>query len=552
MNYNEYMELVNKKLLAMSESEKTRWIYNALRVAKENERIKSLNSLDVEQDYNSFVYEKDKLEEWCSKVEESEIYFECEGHEEYEEGYWDSDYVYEYYDPFGIIKDINKAFKIAEDLLYQKEYKESQALSNRILGMSFNVSDVGTGDWYEMNFKEITDEVINSFDYERVILNLLYATYNVTDGRNRAEVLYKYLNWDESKNIKIEEIFRIGSEELRDIDCFMDDWISFLSEEEGDRAGKLLLEACLYKGGIKYLCETSRTKYLKHPVLFKYACEYFLREGNDLECEKLGLEAIGVLHEYLVIRGEIAELTAKAAENLLHKDVVNKCCEAAFYSKPSLNNYLRLFDIPDYKNITSRASKYAQKLPESISKFDHGNNQMMFCILSRSHKDVIRFFNGEFDYIHDKCRKDDLLLGWSDGFKGVAVPFFILLLNKNNEITKAVSQLIDGIVHRIGLIEMEKEEFFNLFLKWREKQNITDEQYKKYIMWLEEEADKRVEAVVGGGYRKSYYKAAILVVSLGETLESNGCINGKMLTIEKYRKLHSKKRAFKSELELLS
>ncbi len=71
------------------------------------------------------------------------------------------------------------------------------------------------------------------------------------------------------------------------------------------------------------------------------------------------------------------------------------------------------------------------------------------------------------------------------------------------------------------------------------------------IGWIKKEVDKRTEAVVGGGYRKSYYKAAALITALGETLESNGKVNGKMVTIEHYKKLHSRKRAFKAEIEML-
>lgn len=61
--------------------------------------------------------------------------------------------------------------------------------------------------------------------------------------------------------------------------------------------------------------------------------------------------------------------------------------------------------------------------------------------------------------------------------------------------------------------------------------------------------DKRTEAVVGGNHRKSYYKAAALITALGETLESNGKLHGRMVTIEHYKKMHPRKRAFKAEFE---
>lgn len=137
MNYKEYMKVVEEKLSTMTEEEKTKWIYNKARTAKEHERSKILNSLDEKQEFNPIIYEKDKIEKWCEKVEEGDIYFECSGHEEYDDSYWDSDYVYDYYDPFRIIDELYKAFQVAEDLLLQRKYKESWMINNRLLNLSF-------------------------------------------------------------------------------------------------------------------------------------------------------------------------------------------------------------------------------------------------------------------------------------------------------------------------------------------------------------------------------------------------------------------------------
>lgn len=553
MNYKEYIKSVEERLSIMTEEEKAKWIYNKARIAKEHERSKILNSLDEKQEFNSIIYEKDKIEKWCEKVEEGDIYFECSGYEEYSESYWNSNYVYDYYDPFGIIDELYKAFQVAEDLLLQREYKESWMLNNRLLNLSFFVSDRDTGDWNELEFEEVTDEILTKFNYKRIVLNLMYTTYQITKGKERTESLYRYLTWDKCKNIKIEEVFSIGPEELKDIDSFMEKWIAFLVGTDGDRAGELLLEACLYNEGIDRLCEIARIKYLKHPVLFKYACEHLLNENKYTECEKLGMEAISVLPENLIIRGEIADLTAKSAIKLNHPDIVNKCYEAAFNSESTLNNYLRLFNLPDYEIATKKAAKHAEILPEEfIGDYNQNNKQMVVNTLPQEHKDVIKFFNGEFDYIYCKCKKNDATLGWSMNFKGVAVPLFILLLNKNKRLTKAKEKLIDGIIRRLGYSDDSAQSFNDMFLNWREKQILTEEKYEQYISWLKVEIDKRTEAVVVGGYRNSYYKAAILVVSLGELLESNGMINGRKLTIEHYRKKHPRKRAFKAEIELLN
>ena len=135
-----------------------------------------------------------------------------------------------------------------------------------------------------------------------------------------------------------------------------------------------------------------------------------------------------------------------AAVNLKHPDIVGKCYEAAFYSKSTLNSYLRLFELPNYNDIKKEAARYIETLPEGFTGYyNNKNKQMMVNSLSKDLKDIIKSFNGEFDYIYDKYKNDKSTLGWSTEFKGVVVPLFILLLNKVKRLTKAKKKLIDGI-----------------------------------------------------------------------------------------------------------
>lgn len=71
-----------------------------------------------------------------------------------------------------------------------------------------------------------------------------------------------------------------------------------------------------------------------------------------------------------------------------------------------------------------------------------------------------------------------------------------------------------------------------------------------YQELLEKEIISRMDAVVGGGYRTSYVKAAELVVTLDEIMEEKGICPGGV-TRERIRSLHSRKSAFKQELDAL-
>lgn len=553
MNYNEFMKAVDGKLSTMSETEKTQWIHNMARTANENKRIAFLDSLEGKQEHAPVASGKKEIEDWCEKIEDGEIYFQCSSYEEYGGSYWDSDYSYVYSDPFGIGKELSRAFQAAEDLLFQKEYHQAVELYDRLCSMTFQALDSDAGEWSELELKDLVEEELVNLDLEHIVLNLMYAKYQDANGKERAASLYRYFSWSICKGIKLENMFTTGPEELKGIDGFMEEWISFLKKTDGDLAGDLLAAACEYQEGIRRLAETAREVPAKHPVLYEYACQQLLNKKQETECEKLGLEAIGILPQELVIRGEIADLTAKAAAQLGHSDIIKECYEAAFYSESTLNHYLQLFELPDCKDIADRAAKHAQALPENpMREGYHSNKQLQVNNLSKDHKKVIRFFNGEFDSIYADCKKDKTDLGWSSQFKGIAVPLFVLLLNKNREITKAGQRLINEIEYRLGFKKDDVKSFADHFLRWKGKMVLADEQYKKYAEWLEKEVDKRTEAVVGGSHRKSYYKAAILIAALGEALESNGKPHGRMAMIEHYKKIYSRRSAFRAEFEMLN
>ncbi len=512
--------------------------------------LKSLTTTEMEEEYLPGFAIKE-IEEWCEKVENQDIHIECQSYEEYGESYWDRDWSYEYFDVFGMGNELSKAFQVAENLLSHKQYEQSLELYERLCCMSFMAMDNDAEEMFELDLEELVDEDLVSLNLKQISLNLLYAKYQVSEGEERVNTLYRYLTWSMCKNIKMEEIFSAGPEELNGIDRFMEEWISFLTEKDGDLAGGLLSEACMYQGGSNRLAETAKVVWRKHPVLYEKACKQLLNANKISRCEQLGLEAIRVLPEKLIIRGRIADLIAKVAVQLEHFDVMKECYKASFYAESTLNHYLRLFELPEYQDVTNRAAKYAITLTESpMVEGQFYNKQLRVNKLSKDHKKAIRFFNGEFDEIMEECHKDKTTLGWSTQFKGIAVPLFILLLDKNNKLTKAGQRLMDGIDIRLGNQEDEKS-FADRFLCWKDKVVITNDQYDKYISWLREEVDKRTQAVVGGGYRKSYHKAAELITALNETMESKGVSHGRTSLIEYYKKLHSRKRAFKAELERL-
>lgn len=551
MNYNEFIKAVDEKLATMPESEKEKYIHNLARTIQEDERCKFLNSLNGENNSGEIIHDINEIQEWCEKIQNGDIYFECSYCEVYGENYWRDD-SYEYYDTYEIGKKLTSAFQVAEDLLYQKEYEKALGLYDLLIDMIFQAYDSDSEETMELEIEELVDENLVSLNLKKIVLNLLYAKYQTSNGKDRVQVIYNYIKLNISKDIKLEEFFTIGPEELVGIAVFLEEWIVFLKCEDGDLAGNLLFEACMLQGGIEMLCDTAREMVQKHPILYLRGCEYFIDESKYTECEKIGLEAISLLNEELIIRGKVADLTAKASKELGHKEIVWKCYKAAFHSESTINHYLRLFEAETYEDLIDINTMQLRILPEkSFVDFHNINNQMKINNISLEYKKTLCFFNGEFDYIYEECKKDKTYLGWSNNIKGIFVTLFILYLNQSHSVSKAGEKLIEDLKYRLNYSNNDNKSFVERFFIWKDKIKITSQQYEKYITWLHSEVDKRTDAVVGGGFRGSYYKAALLISALGETMESEGNVGAKINIIEHYKKIHSRKRAFKAEFEVL-
>lgn len=93
---------------------------------------------------------------------------------------------------------------MAKSLLFQKEYNEALLLHNRLLGLQFLVIDRDIGEYNEMELEDVIGEGLITLNFKEIVLNLMYAIYQIDDGKDRAAELYGYLTWDMSKDIKIE------------------------------------------------------------------------------------------------------------------------------------------------------------------------------------------------------------------------------------------------------------------------------------------------------------------------------------------------------------
>ena len=561
MTYRDFTKTVDEHLQNMTEEEKTKWIHELARKQKEHQWNDFLASFtgSTQTDYSKQIKE---IYDFISKVEDGELYFDCEEVEYYEEGYWESDYRTEYKDSMEIGEKLSQAFDITENLLNNKQYQQAAELYEQLCTISVTVFG-DYGDYDPLDLTDMINEELISVSTKAIGLNLLYSHYQCLSGSYRIKRFIYYFSQKMFDKIKFNEILTVGPEELNNINDFLEDWICALSELKTNRSGELLTEACLEIGGVERLHKEAQKLYMVHPVLYENLCKQYMDTEQYEKCEDAGLEALAKIQKNLTIRSRIAYMLLSAALKRGNTEIIPHVIIESFYSRSSLNNFFRLFDLPDYKKIAADAARYVESLqndsPSRTGFFEWSSygikntrkyDQWEINSLTLNDKIIICFFNMEFESVIEKCKLNKGFLGWSSGdIRGVIVPLFLLMMNKNNDISKAGKALVNDIIHKLDFEEHDNQTFIDSFLIWKDKVSLTNGQFEYISQWLREMVQKRTDAVVGGNYRKSYHKAAKLIVALGEMLESNKDYGAKEREIAYYKKLHSRKSAFRSELD---
>lgn len=254
-----------------------------------------------------------------------------------------------------------------------------------------------------------------------------------------------------------------------------------------------------------------------------------------------------------VIRADIADIAIMSAKEAGEEERAYPFYQKAFYSKPDSWHLLRLYELEDKFAIEEALKRVRGIRVESSYRSEGLTEDQESSIYNRSLKTAFCFLLGDYGDIIKTCQEDNTYLGWSSDIKGIVVPLLLLLLKQDKEQkTRAEKELIENVKNKILFKSTEGEEFNEYLSLWRKSADMSEEEKEEYIKWLQKEIDNRTENVVGGGYRKSYYKAAELIVLLGAIYEERGEVNGMYHLIDHYKKQHSRKRAFKEEIDALA
>lgn len=130
-----------------------------------------------------------QIKDWMQQIGEGELSLDTEGYEDYSAGYWNADWVTEYYDNQGIGNKIQFMICFAEDCVNDRRYEEAAFLYDWLWGMEVCAGGEMEEEPADLNL--LAEEKIVHADLKKTALLTLYAEYQIQEPDKRAEALYR-------------------------------------------------------------------------------------------------------------------------------------------------------------------------------------------------------------------------------------------------------------------------------------------------------------------------------------------------------------------------
>ena len=504
-----------------------------------------------------------QIRKWKQQIDEGELYLDSEEYEDYSGGYWDPDWITDYYDNQGVGDKIMYMIRFAEDCVKDRRYQEANEIYEWLWEMSV-FTDNEFGD--PVDIEMLSDNDLIHTDMKRLALLTLYADYQGLPSEKRAEDMYLYFSFSTFSKIHMEEMFYVGREKLEDTERFWKDWIELLKGKNGDVEARLLKEAVLYCKGIEGLLEMAEENVSIHPSLYLAVMDEYEKGHYYEKIEEVGKKAIDKIDANFTIRGEIALKTAYVSSNLMHKEKMMQFCWECFCSDSTVKNYLRLFGTEEM------AKRYGMRGKEVLInriKGDQENNwrnsELRRNVIDDYEYYSLIFYTGDFEKIKTISKNPKGSLGWSSSFIRNGIRLFLIYLYEKTLPSKAAASIAayigfpdtkDGesrmYFENIILEECFKykvSEFWNYFQRWKRHFPMGDEERKRYLSWAEKIACSRADAIVSGQHRNHYGEVAGLLAIVGEIKESMGMSGAKGEIFVQYKNKFPRHSSFQKEMK---
>lgn len=515
-----------------------------------------------------FVDEKmRKLRSFMEQIDEEELHLGMEEYEDYSDGYWDRDWITDYYDDQGIGAGIESVIQFAKDCVDDGRYGEANELCEWLWGMSVSTEDIHDSgyDGEPADLETLAEEKIIHTDLAQFALLTLYADYQVQEAENRAEDLYLYFTYPAFWELHIEDMFRLGREELLGAEQFWEDWISLLETKSGSMETRLLREAVLYHEGLDGLIRLADKNYRLHPSLYLTVMEEYEKAHDYGAVEELGKRALEKLGTGLIIRSRTALKAAHASSFLQHTDEMMRFCLEVFRSDSTDRNLLRLFGT---KEMAEQYGMKAKNIFEGRIKGEPEgylrNEELRQNVIGDYEFYRLSFYTGDFEKAKAASKNPKSSLGWSGNFIGQGIRLFLLYLYEKplpSPAAGAVASYVDcfgseksgeglGFENEIAE-ECRKTKttlFWNYFKRWKPYYPMDPGEQGRYLSWAEKIVCSRADAIVGGQHRGHYGEVAALLAVTAEIKEDRGVRGAKREMFAEYKRKFPRHSSFQAEM----
>lgn len=514
-----------------------------------------------------FVDEKlEQIAIWQKQIDDGELVLETEEYEDYsKKGYWDSDWIVDYYDRQGIGNKLLSIIQFAKDCVDDRRYKEANALYEWLWKMEVSAESEYESECDPVDLQTLVEKKLVKTNMEQLALLTLYADYQVQEASKRAEDIYQYFLIKSFQKLHIEDVFRVGRESLPGTEQFLQDWINLLKSKNGDVEARLLQESVLYRDGLDGLVKVADEDYGTHPSLYLTAMKEYDKKRDYEQMEKVGERAVERIDKHLIIRSQTALQTAYAADRLKHDKNVMRFCWECFQSELTVRNYLRLFGTKEM------AQQYGMRGKEVLHTDIKGKSQDYINNIELHQNQIddyqfheLCFYTGDFEEVKKVSRNPKGSLGWSSSFIRHGIKLFLLYLYENPLPSKAAAVIADNIgfiddVVQDKALQFECEIleechrdktslFWNYFRRWKQYFPLGEAERKKYLAWVEKIVFGRVDAIVSGQHRNHYGTSAVLLAMVAEIKEQMGIQDAKREIYVQYKGKFPRHSSFQAEM----
>lgn len=353
-------------------------------------------------------------------------------------------------------------------------------------------------------------------------------------------------------------------QELPEFKSFLEGWISMLKGKKGHYESYLLREAVTLAGGIDAIAKLAREGGKRHPRAYVDWICALEKKMDYVSMLNAAKEGLGAVPKDYVVRSEIADGMVRAGIHLGDADVQLAGWREAFYSEPILSRLLPLVEI------AAARGRYREEIAEAIGRiacltgkkegaYSFDAADLRKSSASESLLAHAYILAGRYGDAFNMCSKNDKSLGWSSGSnpKSFLVPFFLHILLKQNSafpaknldiVWEAALDCSAGHWDFFDEKRTDAAQLKNAVDKARCLSTLTEEEEAKYLRWCTDEIGLRVDAIVSGKHRQSYFKAADMLAALAEVLAGRGTREDGARLIEEYYRKYNHHAAFRKEL----